>query len=178
MLQAAGPSHPAVPRKDRMGCSRYVSKPSGRFAISAPSENWFRGNLSDSEFIGIKRCRAEHLRCESESATSFQKIHTSSLSLSSLINSVRICLAHASLVPVQDATVLLSHHVLDKAMPPTSHLHPSLRSLHGHSAWPGLQQDSLPAVPLVPTLMVWVVALVILSTILGILDLQRGPDLP
>jgi hypothetical protein len=36
-----------------------------RSALS-PSENWHRENLSENEFIGVKRCRPEDLQCESE----------------------------------------------------------------------------------------------------------------
>jgi len=90
-----------------------------------------------------------------------------------LINHLKICLVHATPVPVQDATVLSSHDVRYKGMPHMPRLLPSYLSPHGHSSWLVLQQVSLPGTPLVLMWTMWAIVLVVLSTIL---DPQRGSD--
>ena len=148
-----------------------------------PSENWHRGNLSKYEFIGVKRCRPEDLQCESEKAMRVQRTSENSEHVPTYrsyrpIDHLQTCLP-ASLVPVQSVTVLLLRCVLYKGTPPMSEpsLLPSLPSPLGHRTWLALQQHNLPGAP-IPMSMVWVVSLVVLSTIPSILGLQRGSDRP
>jgi hypothetical protein len=93
-----------------------------------------------------------------------------------LINHMKIC----ALVPAQDAMVLLFHCVLYEGMPPASGLfpRPSLLSPLGHGTWLVRQQDGPPGVLLIQDLMstMWVIALVVLSMVLSILDPQRSYD--
>jgi len=97
------------------------------------SKNWPRKS-EKYEFISIKQGRSEDLWCKFETVGRPWRTSDNSESVcSALIDLIvqssnrpivhsesKICLTHASLVPVQGVTVLLLHHVLYKGMFPMS----------------------------------------------------------